>query len=128
MNTSVFFQLQSILIIALIFFGISKRKQKFTHMKIMKSAILWDLLLVAQIEFSRGAIAKASKMITNPALLNIHVFLAVSTIVFYFFTYYFGNKLAGGNESIRMKHKIFAGLSLIFRLSTFVTSNLIEIQ
>ena len=128
MNSSLIFQVQSVLIIALLFFGISKRKQKTTHIRIMKFAIAWDLLLVAQIELTRGAIATASKMTTNPALLNIHVFLAVSTVILYLFVYLAGTKLAGGDESVRLKHKILAGLTMCFRLSTFVTSNLIEIQ
>jgi hypothetical protein len=54
--SSIIFQAQSILIVALLIYGVYHRKNRYRHVKIMKSAIIWDLLLVAQIELNRGAI------------------------------------------------------------------------
>lgn len=124
--SSVIFQVQSFLIVALLCFGVSKRKEKFRHMRIMKTAIIWDLLLVAQIELNRSAIAKASKVMENPTLLNIHVSLAVGTVLLYGIIFYTGTKLSKGEESLRKYHKILGLLTLTTRVSTLITSNLID--
>lgn len=123
--SSYIFQTQSFLIVALLIYGVTKRKNKFQHMKIMKAAIIWDLLLVAQIELNRSAIAKASKALTNETILNIHVSLAVSTVLLYAVIYYTGSKLSKGNESIRKYHKNLGILTLTARIATLITSNLI---
>lgn len=123
--SSIIFQTQSFLIVALLFFGVSKRKVKFLHMKIMKSAIIWDLLLVAQIELTRSAIDKASKVASNPTILNIHVSLAISTVLLYLAIYLTGSKLAKGKEELRNYHKILGFTTLTVRVATLITSNLI---
>lgn len=123
--SSIIFQVQSILIVALLFFGVSKRKEKFRHMRIMKTAIIWDLLLVAQIELTRGAVAKASKMMENPMLLNIHVSLAIGTVLLYAMIFYTGTKLSKGDESLRKYHKPIGALTLTTRVATLITSYLI---
>lgn len=93
----------------------------------MKAAIIWDLLLIVQIELSRSAIATASKAMANPAILNIHISLALTTVLLYGVIFYTGHKLKNGQESIRQKHK-FLGLSaLTFRILTFITSFMIEV-
>jgi len=124
--STVIFQIQSFLIVGLLFYGVSKRKNKYQHMKIMKTAIIWDLLLVAQIEVTRNAIAKASKVMTNPELLNIHVSLAVSTVLLYGVIFYTGHKLNKGNENFRKYHKIIGAVTLTTRVATLITSNLIN--
>ncbi|MBD65761.1 MAG: hypothetical protein CME62_11175 [Halobacteriovoraceae bacterium] len=123
--SSLLFQTQSFLVVGLLIYGVTKRKHKFLHMKIMKTAILWDLLLVAQIELTRSAIEKASKVTSNAMILNIHVSLAISTVLLYFIVYYFGNKLAKGDESVRKYHKPIGILTLTVRIATLITSNLI---
>lgn len=122
------FQIQSFLVVGLLLFGVSKRREKYRHMKIMKLAIVWDLLLVAQIELSRQAINTASKASTNPAIMNIHISLAVSTVLLYFVMFYTGNKLAKGDESIRKWHKPIGITTLGIRLLTLITSNMIEVS
>jgi hypothetical protein len=94
-------------------------------MKIMKAAIIWDLLLVAQIELNRGAIMKASKVVSNPTILNIHVSLAVSSVLLYGIVYYTGTKLSKGDEKVRKWHKGLGILTLTTRILTLITSNLI---
>ena len=126
MLTTIIFQAQSFLIVALLIYGVSKNKQRFLHVKIMRSAIIWDLLLVAQIELSRSAINTASKAATNHWLLNFHISLAVSTVLMYFVMLYTGKQLLNGNEAIRKKHKVLGILRLTLRVSTLITSNLIR--
>ncbi len=91
----------------------------------MKTAILWDLLLVAQIELTRSAIVTASKAMDNPAILNIHISLAVSTVLLYGIVFYTGQKLTKGNESIRKYHKSVGIITLTTRVATLITSYLI---
>lgn len=124
--SSIIFQIQSFLIVSLIIYGVLNRKNRYKHIKIMKFAIIWDLLLVGQIELTRGAIMKASKVVANPMILNIHVSLAVSTVLLYAAIFYTGNKLQKGTESIRPKHKILGLVTLTTRIATFITSFLIK--
>lgn len=125
--SSAIFQIQSILIVSLMLYGVYNRKLPLKHMKIMKTVIIWDLLLVAQIELSRGAIAKASKALTNTTLLNIHVSLAISTVLLYGLIYYTGSKLHRGDETKRSMHKYVGVLTLSTRVLTLITSFLIRV-
>ena len=106
-------------------YGYFARDNRSQHMKIMKTVIVWDLLLVLQIELSRGAIIKASKAMTNTLILNVHVSLAVSTVLLYGLIFYTGRRLSKGDESIRKFHKPIGYLTLTTRLATFITSFLI---
>jgi hypothetical protein len=123
--SSIIFQVQSFLIVGLLLYGVYNRKIKYKHMKIMKAAIIWDLILVAQIELNRGAIMKASKVVSNPTILNIHVSLAVSSVLLYGIVYYTGTKLSKGDEKIRKWHKGLGIVTLTTRILTLITSNLI---
>lgn len=125
--SSIIFQVQSIFILALLFYGLYNRKNRYKHIKLMKSAIIWDLILVVQIELTRGAIMKASKVSTNPGLLNIHVSLAVSTVLLYALVFYSGTQLSKGNESFRKRHKMIGMITLTIRVLTFITSILITL-
>lgn len=125
MSSALIFQIQSILIVILLFYGAYNRRNRNKHIKIMKTAILWDLLLVAQIEINRGAIGKAGKALTNPFILNIHVSLAVSTVLLYGIVYYTGTQLKNGNEGIRKSHKLLGLLTLTTRVLTLITSYLV---
>jgi hypothetical protein len=88
----------------------------------MATAIIWDIILILQIEFNRDAIAKASKALTNPRILNIHVLFALSSVVLYFILIFTGRKLLKGNRDILKWHGKFGLLTLIMRTLTFVTS------
>jgi hypothetical protein len=88
----------------------------------MSIAMIWDVLLILQIELSRSAILKASKAVTNPMILNIHVSIAVSTVILYGFMVHSGRKLLAGDNSIRPRHKKLGYLTLFMRTLTFITS------
>ena len=68
MTSAVIFQIQSACILLTIYSGLYYRNNRSLHVKIMSTAIIWDLLLIAQIELTRSAIAKASKAISNPLI------------------------------------------------------------
>lgn len=88
----------------------------------MSTAIAWDVILILQIELSRGAIIKASKAATNEIMLNIHVAIAVSTVLLYFAMIYTGRKILSGNYTFRKKHRILGYSALGMRILTFITS------
>lgn len=120
--------MQSFIIVGLLLYGVYSRKNRYKHVKIMKTAIIWDLLLVAQIELTRQAIMTASKVTTNPMILNIHVTLAVSTVLLYLVVYLSGRKLLNGDESTRKFHKPIGLVTLTVRILTLITSFLIEVK
>jgi hypothetical protein len=94
-------QIQSLSIVLLMLAGIFVRRRRSLHVKIMSVAMVWDIILILQIELSRSAILKASAAMTNTLALNIHVTIAISTVVLYAFMVYTGRKLlAGQNERI----------------------------
>lgn len=122
MSSAVIFQIQSILIFSLMTFGIMKRKNRKVHVPVMYSVILWDIILILQIELSRNAVIKASKVVTNTAILNIHVTFAVLSVVFYVLLLVTGRKLLKGQVAIRPKHKLFGLTAYTLRLLTLITS------
>jgi hypothetical protein len=121
-TSAVAFQIQSILIYALMVFGISKRKQRKVHVPTMISVLTWDILLILQIELNRGAVEKAAKALVNPLILNIHVSLAVSCVVFYFLLIFSGRKLLKGDQTYRLRHRFFGWTAFILRTLTLITS------
>ena len=131
MKTALIFQIQSFLVLSLLFFGvwvIIKKKNRKLHVKTMLTAIIWDILLVLQIELSRGAIAKASKVTSNPNILNIHVSLAVSAVVLYILLIVTGKKVLKGNHDIIGLHRKMGLLALLMRTLTFITSFFVVID
>lgn len=121
MTSAVIFQIQSFCILVLITIGILKRKDTKNpklHSKVMLMAIIWDVLLILQIELSRSAVAKAMKIPSNPTILNIHVGLALTTVLLYIHQYYSGKKIA----KMRSNHAIIGPIVYVLRLLTFVTS------
>jgi hypothetical protein len=115
-------QIQSFLIVVLMLFGIKQHRNRLKHKKIMVSAILWDVILILQIEFARSAILKASKVLTNPLMLNIHVSIALSTVVLYIFMYFTGNKILKGRNDLMITHKWLGRITMSMRILTFITS------
>jgi len=125
MSSGIFFQIQSTLILLLFFFGIFiiiKKKKRMTHAKIMSVAIIWDLLLIVQIELNRKAIEKAIKVSTNPSILTIHIALALSSVVLYMFMIYTGRRILKGNNSLIKRHRMMGRLTLLMRILTYITS------
>lgn len=115
-------QSQSLGIILLMVAGIILRRNRKLHVRIMSVAMIWDILLILQVELSRSAVLKASKALSNPMILNIHVAIAVSTVVLYAFMVATGRRLLAGDNSIRTKHKILGYTTFLMRVLVFVTS------
>ena len=115
-------QAQSLCILALIIVGIVYRKRRTIHVRIMSFAIIWDVILILQIELSRSAILKASNALTNSNALNIHVSIAVSTVILYVMMIYTGRKMLAGQVQFRLKHRFLGYSTLLMRILTFVTS------
>lgn len=113
---------QSLGIVLLMLAGISVRRNRKQHIKIMSTAMIWDIILILQIELSRSAVLKASKAMTNPLILNIHISIAVSTVILYGFMVYTGRKLLNGENHIRPRHKALGWTTLGMRILTFITS------
>ncbi len=88
----------------------------------MSTAIIWDIVLILQIELSRSAVLKASKVITNTLMLNVHVAIALTTVIFYVLMILSGRKVLKGEMSFRPKHKRLGYLTLGLRILTFITS------
>lgn len=113
---------QSLCIVLLMIAGIVVRRNRQLHVKIMSVAMIWDVILILQIELSRSAILKASKAMSNELILNIHVTIAVTTVVLYGFMVYTGRKLLRGENQIRKRHRTLGWTTLAMRILTFITS------
>jgi uncharacterized membrane protein YozB (DUF420 family) len=122
MTSAVVFQIQSFLVYSLMVFGISKRKQRKIHVPTMIAVLTWDILLILQIELNRKAVEKAVKALVNPIILNVHVSLAVSCVVFYFLLIYTGKKLLAGDKNFRARHRLFGWTAFALRTLTLITS------
>ena len=122
MTSALIFQIQSIIIYSLMVYGITKRRNRKIHVPVMSAVLIWDLLLILQIELGREAVAKAAKAMANPMLLNIHVTFAVLSVVFYVLLVFTGRKLLKGDNSIKPKHKIFGWTAFVLRTLTLITS------
>src|SRR5690606_17258740 len=109
-------------IVTLMFVGILYRRRRVQHVWIMSIAMVWDILLILQIELSRAAVLKASKAITNTLMLNIHVSIALATVIFYGFMVYTGRAMLSGRTQFRAKHKFLGYSTFILRILTFITS------
>lgn len=125
--SQIIFQAQSILIVILMLYAVSlvfgKNKNRNKHSKLMKLVIVWDIILILQIELNRGAIAKASKYTENTMLLNIHVSLALATVLLYFVTALIGKKVMDEKrEDLVAKHRLIGRITVLLRISTLITS------
>ncbi|MFZ4712422.1 MAG: DUF420 domain-containing protein [Bacteriovoracaceae bacterium] len=126
MSTSaIIFQIQSTVILLLIYVGVYYRKKRDKHVKMMASAIIWDVLLILQIEITRQAVAKALKPESNSALLNFHILIAVITVILYCAMFYTGRKMLKNDYSVRSKHKAMGIITVVLRTSTYITSFLV---
>lgn len=122
--SAVFFQLQSFAIICLMLFGIKliKENMRRRHIQTMGVAMVWDILLILQIELSRNAIATAAGPSSNTMILNIHVAIAVSCVFLYAAMLGTGLNLLKGKTQLRKIHKNLGLTTLVMRILTFATS------
>lgn len=124
MSTAVLFQVQSFLILCLLMGGVLaiRKKKVHLHIKMQGTAIVWDVILILQIELGRQAINKASQAMTNPLLLNIHVTIAVLTVLLYILMVRTGIQIKKGKLEPKRRHRFLGYTTLFFRLATFATS------
>ena len=113
---------QSLCILLLMIVGAALHRRRSLHVKIMSTAMIWDVILILQIELSRSAILKASRAGSNPMLLNIHVSIAVSTVILYAFMIHSGRKVLKGDQTVRLRHKRLGYSTIFMRTLTFITS------
>jgi hypothetical protein len=73
MTSAMIFQIQSGIILFLMYLGIYFRRARKIHVGLMSVVIIWDIILILQIELTRNAVAKATEAMKNPMLLNIHI-------------------------------------------------------
>jgi uncharacterized membrane protein YozB (DUF420 family) len=115
-------QLQSICIVLLMALGIFYSRRRQLHVRIMSVAMVWDVLLILQIELSRSAILKASKAMNNALALNVHVSIAVTTVLLYVAMVYTGRKLLAGEAKLRQRHRRLGWTTMLMRILTLLTS------
>ncbi len=123
--TTLVFQLQSLFIVFLMIYGVKNAKRnRQLHKKIMLSAVVWDLLLILQIELTRSAIAKAASVMTTPhqLLFYIHLFFAIGTVLLYPIVLYSGNKLLNQGATHKKAHRLLGFVTLLMRICTLFTS------
>jgi hypothetical protein len=119
---SMLFKVQSVLIISLMYFGAYIHAQRSLHVKIMSTAIIWDILLILQIELTRSAINTATKALTNTAVLNFHISIAVISVILYGFLFKTGRQILKGDNSVLPYHKKLAYTCLTLRTLVVITS------
>ena len=91
------------------------------HVPLMITAMVWDVVLILQIELFRDALFKASQFLQNFWLLNTHIALAVVTLIFYGGCIHTGRRLLGNDFSIRGRHRLFGISAIVLRALTFIT-------
>ncbi|MBT3584427.1 MAG: hypothetical protein HN509_05955 [Halobacteriovoraceae bacterium] len=123
--STIIFQSQSLAILCILYYGVYCRRQQAKHVKLMMSGIVWDLILVLQIELTRGAIKTATKVATNPKILTFHVIIAITSVLLYFVMFYLGRKVLKGDRSFLPIHKKTGILTLTLRTMVFITSFLV---
>ena len=121
--SAIVFQIQSTLILAILLYGVSlaKRNNK-KHIRIMSLAMIWDIILILQIELNRHAVEKVISVSDNTISLYIHVFLAVTTVILYGAMTYLGRSVVAGKRHLIPLHKKLGFITLTFRILTYITS------
>lgn len=104
------------------YIGIYYRQFPSRHVKFMTITIIWDLILILQIELSRGAIKKAADSVINPTFLTIHIAIAVTTVFLYFGMIYTGRKMLQKDYSVHKLHRLMGRTAVLFRTMTYITS------
>ena len=122
MSSAAIFQIQSTINLIVFFLGIYWRKRPKRHVPLMGVGIFWDICLILQIELTRKAVAKATKVIENPLILTIHIALALSTVLLYLALIYLGRKLLKGENQYRSIHSLLGKLAMGLRILTYITS------
>lgn len=119
----ILFHVQSFMIVALMTVGLYNRKKRAKHITLMLTAIFWDFCLILQIELSRSAIKKAMDFSKHHFMLDVHLVLAISTVVLYVIMIYTGISIHKRHKkSFVPYHRSMGILTYLLRLATLVTS------
>lgn len=122
MTSAYLFQIQSALIFLLMCYGLYNRKLRTRHVPVMATVIAWDIILILQIELNRDAAVKAMHAPTNPAMLNIHISIAASCVLFYGLLIFTGRKLLKNDMKIKPLHRRLGWTAFVLRFLTLITS------
>lgn len=122
MSTATLFQIQSFLILSLMIYGVTQSKKRMKHVKIMSAAMIWDIILILQIELNRSAIDKALDVFKSQTALKIHLFFAISSVLLYVAMVISGRMVLAGKTTMIKRHRLLGMTTLAFRILTFVTS------
>lgn len=113
-------------LLVVFFWGRSLRfKDLNRHVRVMILAMAGDFLLVLGLVVFRRALGEIS-----PGMhwtLMVHVPIAVSTLIAYVITAYFGFKYRRGIDDARWKHMISAKVLVVLRVLTFVTAVMVQL-
>lgn len=118
--------LSSFLILGLFLWGRSLRfKNLRIHIRVMLVCFAADLILVLALVMMKDALSQVS--LDMHWTLQIHIPIAVSTVVLYFFTVRAGYRLYKGDESARPLLRGLDKVLLTFRVLTLLTSVMVSV-
>lgn len=114
----------STLVIVLLFIGLMFRKNRELHPPIMSLAFLIDLGLVLVIEFNRKAVETVASSVVNQPdyFLIFHALVSLLVLVLYIMMIFSGLKILKGNDEQIARHRSFAYLFIVLRLTNYITS------
>lgn len=112
--------LSFIILVALIVArSFSVRNRKW-HVKLMSLVVLSDVSLVLFLAMGRNVLEKVGPSMSG--LLIFHICLAITVVVAYVLSAYWGIQLAKGNESLRSRMRIIDKIVLPTRTLVFLTA------
>lgn len=115
----------SVIILGILLWGRSLRfKNLKRHILIVQIAMASDILLVAGLVVFRNALGKVSTGM--PWTLQIHIPIALTTILLYGLITRAGYRLKSGDERARRALRGLDKLVLVFRVLTLVTSLMVQ--
>ena len=108
----------STVVMLMIFYGVSQRRKRDRHVKIMRTAGIVDIVLVLAIVAIRRALPKA--MEADTTILRVHLAFSIPALLLWFSAFYTGSQRLKG-KCITV-HKWNAIVFLICRTGNYVTS------
>lgn len=117
--------LLSVIILSVLLWGRSLRfKNLKRHILVMQIAMGADILLVAGLVVFRNALGKLS--VGMPWTLQIHIPIALTTILLYGLITRAGYRLKNGDERARPTLRELDRFVIVFRVLTLVTSLMVQ--
>jgi hypothetical protein len=114
------FHAASTSVLLILIAGILLRRRRGIHIPLMITAFSLDLVTLVAIEWSRGAIKKATSA-PSPLLL-FHVTVSVFALIFYGVMFVLGERVRKGAERLRPWHRRTAWVFGTCRAANYVTS------